>query len=410
MKKVKLFKAVSILLVLAVLAGGVYLGSRLLFPAKVTAAAEPLKTAVSTRGDVLIAVSADGISRLSVTSLGFRSSGTIAEIKVQEGQAVKAGDILASLGIDNLQNQVAQAQANFDAATAKLAKLQAGPSASEIAVKQAAIDAAKQSVYYEYKIVAEKQALYDDGKTSYADLLAEKSKLESAKGQQKAAEYSLTLLKQIDPNDVIVAEQLVSQMKAAMDMAIYNLESVRLKAPATGTILTVNGKVGETASATATAQNAFIIMTDSDKVYLDAAVYEDDISKIEMGMAVDITFNAFPGDKFSGKVVSISRIAVTDASGIIKYTVGVVLDKADDRIRSGMTASLALIFQKAANAVTIPNEAVVRIERSSMVEVMLADGTTEMRKVSTGLTDGTRVEVTTGLNAGETVVLRKVVS
>lgn len=410
MKKVKLFKAVSILLVLAVLAGGVYLGSRLFFPAKVTAAAEPLKTAVSTRGDVLIAVSADGISRLSVTSLGFRSSGTIAEIKVQEGQTVKAGDILASLGIDNLQNQVAQAQANFDAAAAKLAKLQAGPSASEIAVKQAAIDAVKQSVYYEYKIVAEKQALYDDGKTSYADLLAEKSKLESAKGQQKAAEYSLTLLKQIDPNDVIVAEQLVSQMKAALDMAIYNLESVRLKAPATGTILTVNGKVGETASATATAQNAFIIMTDSDKVYLDAAVYEDDISKIEMGMAVDITFNAFPGDKFSGKVVSISRIAVTDASGIIKYTVGVVLDKADDRIRSGMTASLALIFQKAANAVTIPNEAVVRIERSSMVEVMLADGTTEMRKVSTGLTDGTRVEVTTGLNAGETVVLRKVVS
>ena len=86
------------------------------------------------------------------------------------------------------------------------------------------------------------------------------------------------------------------------------------------------------------------------------------------------------------------------------------MDKSDERIRSGMTASLSLIFQKAAGVVTIPNEAVKRVDRTSVVEVRNTDGTTEIRKISTGLTDGVRVEVTEGLKAGETLVIRKAVS
>lgn len=410
MNKSRWTKSVSILLAVALLAGGGYLGYRTLFPAAAAVAAEPLKTAVAAKGDILIAVAADGTSRLSTTSFGFRSSGTIAEVNVQEGQTVRAGDVLASLAVDNLQNQLAQAKANYDAAVARLAKLQGGPSASEIAAKQAAISTAKQAVSIENQIYAEKESLYNAGKTSLTDLLAEKAKLESAKGQQKAAEYALTLLKQVDPNDLAVAEQSVIQMKAALDMAAYSLESVKLKAPASGTILDINGKAGEAASPASAPQNAFIIMTDSDRIYLDSSIYEDDITKIEMGMAVDIAFNALTGEKFTGKVVSIARLATTDASGIIKYTVGVAMDKPDSRIRSGMTAGLAFVFQKAANVVTIPNEAVVRVDRTATVEVLKPDGTTEARKIGTGLTDGTRVEVTSGLAAGEKVVIRKVVS
>lgn len=408
MKTKKWIKIITVLITLTVLTGGGVYAYQTFKPSTVSAATEQIKTVVSTKGDILIAISADGTSRFSTTNLNFKSSGTISEILVASGDKVAAGASLAKLGIDNLQSQVTQAKANYESAVAKLDKLKNGPTAGEIAAKQAAINAAKQAVTIETKIYNEKKTLYNDGKLSYSELLGEQAKLESAKGQLKSAEYALTLLKQVDPQDIVVAEQLVNQTKAALDMAVYNLESVNLKAPAAGTILTVNGKVGENA-ATSTQNSAFIVMTDTDTVFLDAEIFEDDISKVEMGQLVDIEFNALVGEEFTGKVVSIAGLATTDSSGIIKYEVTVAMDKVDPRIRSGMTANLAFIFQKANNVVTIPNEAVKRIDRQSVVEVKLADGTIENRIISTGLTDGTRVEVVSGLNAGETLVIRKAV-
>lgn len=411
MKTKKWIKVTIFLTILAILtSGGVY-AYMTYYPTTVSAATEQIKTVTSTKGDILIAISADGVSRYSVTSLNFRSSGTIADILVQAGQKVAKGETLAKLSIENLQNQVVQAKANDQSAVAKLEKLKIGPSSAEIAAKQAAIDSAKRTVTIETSIYREKETLYNDGKISYSEFLAQKSKLESVKGQLKSAESQLTLLKQIDANDVIVAEQLVSQMKAALDMAVNNLESINLKAPVDGIILSVNGKVGENAAtSTASQGSAFIVMADSEKMYLDAEIFEDDIGKVQLNQLADISFNAMTGEKFTGKVVNIANLATTDSTGIIKYTVTIAMDKADERIRSGMTAGLALVFEKASNVVTIPNEAVKRVDRNSVVEVQNADGTTEIRKISTALTDGTRVEVTAGLTVGEKLIIRKAVS
>lgn len=410
MKMKKSLKVITFLIILAVLTGGgVYAFQTYSLAAQPTPT-EQVKTATSTKGDILIGISADGVSRFSVTSLNFKSSGVISEVLVQQGQRVAKGDVLARLNVDNLQNQVAQAEANYQSALAKLEKLKNGPGSAEISAKQAAIDTAKRTVTIETDIYREKERLYNEGKASLSEFLAQKSKLESAKGQLKSAESQMTLLKQIDPSDVIVAEQLVNQTKAALDMAVVNLDGISLKAPTGGFILSVNGKPGESATAASSQGGAFIVMADSDLIYLDADVFEDDVGKVQIGQKVDIAFNAIPGENLAGTVASLSSLASTDSSGIVKYKVTIVMDKSDERIRSGMTASLSLIFQKAAGVVTIPNEAVKRVDRTSVVEVRNTDGTTEIRKISTGLTDGVRVEVTEGLKAGETLVIRKAVS
>lgn len=407
MKTKKWIKISAVLIILAILAGGGVYAYQALEPTTLSAATEQIKTIVSTKGDILIAISADGTSRFSTTNLNFKSSGTISEIMVAAGDKVSAGTALAKLSIDNLQSQVEQAKANYESAVAKLDNLKSGPTRDEIAAKQAAINAAKQAVTIGTEIYNEKMTLYNDGKLSYVEILGEQAKLESAKGQLKAAEYALALLKQVVPQDVTVAEQLVNQTEAALAMALNNLESVTLKAPAAGTVLTVNGKVGENTS-TAAQNSGFIVMTDMDTVFLDVQIFEDDISKVEMGQLVDIEFNALVGEEFTGKISGIASLATADSSGIIKYNVTVTMDKVDPRIRSGMTANLELIFQKANDVVTISNEAVKRVDRESVVEVQLADGTFEDRIITTGLTDGTRVEVVSGLNAGETLVIRKV--
>jgi len=273
-----------------------------------------------------------------------------------------------------------------------------------------AIDSAKRTVTIETDIYREKERLYNEGKIALSEFLAQKSKLESVKGQLKSAESQMALLKQIDPNDIVVAEQLVSQTKAALDMAVVNLDGISLKAPTDGVILAINGKPGENATSASSQSGALIVMTDSDLIYLDADVFEDDVSKVQIGQKVDIDFNAMPGESLSGTVSALSSLASTDSSGIVKYKVTIVMDKSDERVRSGMTASLSLIFEKASGVVTIPNEAVKRVDRTSVVEVKNTDGTTELRKISTGLTDGVRVEVVDGLKAGETLVVRKAVS
>jgi len=410
MKMKKGLKWVTFLVILAVLTGGGVFVYQTYVQASQPVPTEQVKTVTSTKGDILIGISADGVSRFSVTSLNFKSSGIISEILVQPGQRVSKGDILAKLNVENLQNQVAQAEANYQSALAKLEKLKNGPSSAEITAKQVAIDSAKRTVTIETDIYREKERLYNEGKIALSEFLAQKSKLESVKGQLKSAESQMALLKQIDPNDIVVAEQLVSQTKAALDMAVVNLDGISLKAPTDGVILAINGKPGENATSASSQSGALIVMTDSDLIYLDADVFEDDVSKVQIGQKVDIDFNAMPGESLSGTVSALSSLASTDSSGIVKYKVTIVMDKSDERVRSGMTASLSLIFEKASGVVTIPNEAVKRVDRTSVVEVKNTDGTTELRKISTGLTDGVRVEVVDGLKAGETLVVRKAVS
>lgn len=404
-----------VIFLVIVLAGGLLSGGWYYFNNKNVEAAngvkQEIKTVTSIKGDILVAISADGISKHATTNLNFKNNGIVEDIFVKEGQLVNRGTVLAKVTTENLHYQVEQAEANYNGAMAKLEKLKSSPSSTELALKELAVENARNSLGIAEEVFALKEELYNEEKLSQLEYLAEKSKLENAKVQLKTAEIQLEAVKQIDPNDLKVAEEAMNQAKAALDIAKKNLDNVYLRAPEKGVVLSINGKKGENSTVTTGGQlsTGFIVLGEEQQIYVEANILEDDIGQIELDQKVMVSFDAVFGENFDGTVSSIANTATVEQSGITTYKVQVKLDNYDVRIKGGMSASLSFIFARALDVVSISNEAVKRLDGSTVVEIQLPDGNTEMRKIKTGLTDGVRVEVAEGLEAGETIVIRKTV-
>jgi HlyD family secretion protein len=143
----------------------------------------PLETAVVRRGTLLVTVDAIGsLVPQAEVSLSFSSSGRVAEVLVEEGQVVEAGQALARLETDDLELQVAQAQASLVAAEAQLAQLLAPPRPEDVAVQEANLAAAQAQVSAAAANRDQVTAGADEGQIAAAE-----ADLASAIAQQKSA-------------------------------------------------------------------------------------------------------------------------------------------------------------------------------------------------------------------------------
>lgn len=143
---------------------------------------------------------------------------------------------------------------------------------------------------------------------------------------------------------------------------------------------------------------------------VQADISELDIGKITTGPAgneVRIALDAFPGKTFKGRVVSV------DPEPIVKdtdkyYRANVFFENGDGasgaQIRSGMSADLLIFAELHKNVVSVPRIAVYKSEGESFVDVRTEKGITKV-KITTGISDGDNVEVTSGLSGGETLVI-----
>ena len=405
---------ISVILILLLGSGTIVYYKNSQAKAKVT----PAYTTVTViKKDVKLALSADGKADLTVRNLKFSGSGILKELFVQEGQTVHKGDVLARLDASNLENQVKQAEANYNAAVAKYQRLLEGPSAVDIQAKQVLVASAEENLkveqaVYDYKLKSLNDESLNNGKTTDGDILAEEIKLKAAKAQLETAKAQLAQLTPPDQYDLAAAKETVNQMAASLAIAQKNLEDTSLVAPADGLVMAVNGSVGELISSTASGSDSstgigFIVLADNQNIKAIANVIEDDIGKITLGQDVEVSFNALQDTTFIGKVTSISPNPVIDASGIVTYEVSAILVNPENTLKSGMTGSVSFIAQQAKGVLTIPVEAVGRVNGAPSVEVQHPDGTSGYVPVKTGLTDGKIVEVKNGLNGGDKVLLRK---
>ena len=407
-------KLTAFLVVLALAGGGSWYYLREQKAQTPVAAASTVITAQ--KKDIKISLSNDGKTDYPVTNLKFNGNGIVEEILVQEGERVKKGDVLARLDEKNLENQVKQAEANYNSAVAKYQKLIAGPSDVERQAKQIAVDNAVknlrvQQASYDYKVSLlnnDDNTKISDGKSTEGDILAEELKLEGAKAQLENAKAQLALLVPADSYDLTTASETVKQMEAALAIARNNLQDATLISPTDGMVLSNNGKEGELVTSSSTSTNTpFIVLANGNEVAVDSYPIEDDIGKISVGQAAEVVFTSLPDKSYEGKVSSISPNPIVDQSGIVTYKVSVLLNVPDENIKNGMTASVAFIAQQVKGVVTIPVEAVVRANGAPSVEVQASDGSTGWVKVKTGLTNGKIVEIKEGLKAGDKVLIRK---
>jgi HlyD family secretion protein len=187
-------------------------------------------TAVVTRGNIEQTVSATGNAAAEQqATLTFGSSGRIAEVPAEEGQQVKAGDVLARLDTTSLEWQVARAQASLDTTQARLRQTQQPASAEDLASAQAAVDSATAN-YEKVKAGPTKQELasaraaVDSAKASYEkvkagptqeDLAAAKAALDSALAALQQAQAAYDQVK--DRPNVAMLPQALSLQNATIE-------------------------------------------------------------------------------------------------------------------------------------------------------------------------------------------------
>jgi multidrug efflux pump subunit AcrA (membrane-fusion protein) len=138
-------------------------------------------------------------------------------------------------------------------------------------------------------------------------------------------------------------------------------------------------------------------------VQISVSIDELDIAAMKAGLETSIEIDAIEGESFSGTVSDVSDSAEV-SNGVAKYTALIQFDKTSD-MKIGMSATATITKEKREGVLTVPLAAVQEFGDQSYVNTSYDDGTGlgGRTEIMTGLSDGTNVEVTSGLNAGDTI-------
>ncbi|GEM_PF-391554 len=337
----------------------------------------------------------------------------------------------AESSLASAQNRVTQAEETLQDAQKNLAELQGGPTALELTRAETKVTQAEYTLAKAQENLAEIEAGPDPSEVTRAETQVAQAEYNLAKGQETLAdieagsdpsevtraeaqvaqaEYNLakaqdTLAKTEagpDPKEIEVAQARVISAQANLEGAQAALEAATMVAPFDGTIISVGAEKGDLVSS-----NAIVVtLADLTNLRVLAIVDETDISNVEIGQEVEATFDAFPGLSFLGQVLEVP-LQGTLSQNVLTYEVPVSLEGAEGvALKTGMTANLNIVVGRRENALLVPAMAVQQSEEGPVVMVQdTPQGTAVATPVQVGLSDGTYVEIVSGLIEGDRVVV-----
>ncbi|MBI5652167.1 MAG: efflux RND transporter periplasmic adaptor subunit [Chloroflexi bacterium] len=268
-------------------------------------------------------------------TLAFQAGGRVKEIKVKEGDQVKAGTLIAAYDTTALDAQITQAQASLDSANTALARVRAGPLPEDVTVAKVNLDRAKAAV-------DQAQSAYDRiggssnptiGLTSQALNLQQTT----LSYQAALAQYSLAINRPT-ASELKAAEATVAQAQAALETAKVNSSNARIVAPFDGTIISIAIKVGESA----TTGTSAVTLADLAKMQVQVNVDEVAITSIKVGQRATITTDAALGKTLNGRVSKIGLLA-TSTNNVVTIPVTLDIDATDAAIYPGLSATVEIV-------------------------------------------------------------------
>jgi RND family efflux transporter MFP subunit len=223
--------------------------------------------------------------------------------------------------------------------------------------------------------------------------------LNSSRSKLALAEKNLSLKKSGSTPEAIKSQEAkVLQNQAQVESVQAQLNKMTLRSPQNGVVTKQDAKVGEIVTPGKVVVN---VISDND-LEIESNVSEVSIGKVAVGNPVVITFDAFPGETFSGKISYIEP-GETIVDGVVNYKVTVAFSEKYSQIKSGLTSRLEIITSEKKDVVSIPEYAVTKNETGSFVTKINGKETSQV-PVTLGIRgqDGF-VEVLSGLNVGEVI-------
>lgn len=270
-----------------------------------------------------------GSVKTTDVSLNSMLEGYVSEIYVEEGQEVKAGEVIMKMDSETVQAKLAQAEAAKAAASAVAQKAANGARSQEVIQAKAAFDYASK--------------MYERMKTLLAEEAISQASFDQVEVQYIAARETYNMaLEGARNEDVTAANSQVAQAEGAIAEVNSYLEKAEIKAPADGVITTINVKAGELIST----GMPVVTLTTNEEPWVEFNIDETNLGKIKEGQEVELTFPAYPDRKYVGEIATISKKAdfatkkATNENGsfdILTYGVKVTLKDMEEPLYSGMT-------------------------------------------------------------------------
>ena len=205
-----------------------------------------------------------------------------------------------------------------------------------------------------------------------------------------------------------IANARVAQARAAVNQILSAMEKRRIIAPFSGTISQVALKEGESTIGISKDTSPGVSMLATDQYKVVIKIPEIDIARIQAPVPVEVTLDAYGTEEvFSGTLITINP-AETIVDGVPVYEGTVLFDSSDERIRSGMTATVTITLDQKDSEVAIPGSYIRedRVLRKYYVTTIDAQGKTQEREVQIGIrgSDG-MTEIISGVTEGEILTL-----
>ncbi|MEH6407418.1 MAG: efflux RND transporter periplasmic adaptor subunit [Leeuwenhoekiella sp.] len=329
-------------------------------------------------------------------------SGEIIELPVKEGQQVTKGDLLVRINPDLVQSALTQSQASLQNIKAGLAQAEASLKIAELNYKR-------------------NEPLFDKGVISKSSWDQSVSEYEIAQANVKSAYYSV--------------QSASANVKQSQD----NLERTTIYAPISGTISSLDVELGERVVGTAQMAGTEIMrVADLANMEVEVDVNENDIVKVNIGDSTNVEVDAYLKTVFKGQVTEIANSAEDNltADQVTNFKVKVrILESSYHNLtegkpesyspfRPGMTATVDVITTSKPNVLGVPISAIVIKDDTSSTKKpatgapVVSSGNKQfecvfvkkgdeavLRVVKTGIQDDTNIEITSGLEAGEEVIV-----
>ncbi|KIO48257.1 HlyD family efflux transporter periplasmic adaptor subunit [Nitrosospira sp. NpAV] len=290
-------------------------------------------------------------------SLAFNGSERVAEMRVQEGDRVEAGQILATLDTRTLMLQITQAQARIDVQEQVLLRLKNGTRPEEVAQARAEVASAQADADLAAQLLKRLQEVEKttDEAISQQDLDNARSRRQVAKAQLKNRKKALKLAV-IGPRkeDIAQAEAQLNVSKAELALLKHQLSLAELRAPINAVVRSRLLEPGDMASP----QRPVYALAITDPKWVRAYVTEVDLGRIKPGMGARVTTDSHPDQPIRGYVGYISSVAeftpkivqTEELRTSLVYEVRIFVEDAEDRLRLGMPATVRISLESQRDA------------------------------------------------------------
>jgi HlyD family secretion protein len=363
---------------------------------------EPSQLAKVEKGDIARSVVATGkVQPITKVELKSKASGIVTKLYVDINARVKQGQLLAQLDQVEILAQV-------NAQKAQLAAAESNARAAQAAIQYDKVNAeAPDLPNYKHtyeralemsKIGVVPQQSLDDAQQKY---------LSAVNTRDKAVAQIA-----VDTSKLHQAQAQVQQSESSLKQLEEQLSYTTITSPMDGVILSRDVELGDAVSSILVmGSTATLVMTigDTTQVYVQGKVDESDIGKVYMGQPARIKVESFKDKTFLGKVTKIAPLGV-EKDNVTTFEVRVSIDNPGGELKANMTANAEIILEDHKGVLTVPEQAVIYDkDRNASVEVPDSSQKKGRRKVTikAGISNGTRTEVLSGLNAGDTVILQQ---